>query len=118
VVIIEPGAIRTEWGQIAVDKAIAVSGHTAYGTQARAVSAMLNRTMERFGARPQVIADAVVRAATARHPRARYVAPAMMRIPLLLLPFAPDRLADAIMVRVFGTGGRAPATSPVLPDRR
>src|ERR1700754_928544 len=38
VVVIEPGAIRTEWGGIAGDSVLARSGDTAYAGQARGVS--------------------------------------------------------------------------------
>lgn len=103
VVIIEPGAIRTEWGQIAIDKLLAVSGNTAYAAQADAVAQMLTRTMERIAVPPKVIADAIVEAATARRPRIRYVAPAIMKVPLLLVRGLTGRMTDRIMLRVFGT---------------
>jgi NAD(P)-dependent dehydrogenase (short-subunit alcohol dehydrogenase family) len=40
VIVIEPGAIRTEWGQIALDTPHLASGHTAYAPQAEEKRAM------------------------------------------------------------------------------
>lgn len=102
-IIIEPGAIKTEWGQIAIDKLLQVSGETAYSAQAHAVAHSLSTIMEKMAVQPQVIADAVVKAATTRSPRARYVAPAMMRVPLFAMRFLPDCALDRIMMGVFGT---------------
>jgi NAD(P)-dependent dehydrogenase (short-subunit alcohol dehydrogenase family) len=106
VVLIEPGSIRTEWGQIAIDKLLAVSGDTAYGPQAEAVAGLLGGRLRRMAADPQVIADAIGRAATARRPAIRYVAPAAMKVPLLLTRVLSDRMIDAAMLRFFGTTKR------------
>jgi hypothetical protein len=57
----------------------------------------------RRAAPPTVIADAVLRAATARRPRARYVAPSSMRVPLLLSRLLPDRAVDAVARRYFAS---------------
>ena len=40
VIVIEPGAIRTEWGQIALDTLHEASGHTAYAPEAEEKRAM------------------------------------------------------------------------------
>ena len=72
VVVIQPGAIKTEWGGIAVENLKKTSGQGAYRDQVEALSAFFRQT-ER-GSEPKVIADVIVKAARARRPRTRYAA--------------------------------------------
>jgi NAD(P)-dependent dehydrogenase (short-subunit alcohol dehydrogenase family) len=103
VVIIEPGAIRTEWNGISRDGAVAQSGSTAYAGQAQT----LVRTYEtvdgpRLAADPQVVADAIAKAVTARRPRTRYAVPSSAKLILFLRWLLPDRAFDGVVARVFG----------------
>ena len=97
VVVIEPGAIRTEWGSIAHDTLRKASGHTAYAGQAEQLIRFHRAAFERAAAEPDVIADAIVAGATARRPKTRYVAPRNARIMLAVQRFLPDRATDAII---------------------
>ena len=75
VVVIEPGSIRTEWGAIAAAHVQEISGDGPYRTQAAAVATTLGRSSlpgARMASSPEVVARAIMRAATARRPRARY----------------------------------------------
>lgn len=106
VVLIEPGSIRTEWGPIAVGKLREVSGGSAYAEQAEAVARFLERVgSPRFASAPELIAETIVRASTAASPRARYVAPRSLRLPLAASALLPDWTRDALMMRLFGTSG-------------
>ncbi len=96
VVVIEPGAIRTEWGGIVHETLTKVSGDTAYADQATQLMRFHRSAIERLGVGPEVIADAIADAATARRPKTRYVAPRNARIMLRLQRFVPDRAMDAI----------------------
>ena len=103
VVIIEPGAIRTEWNGISRDGAVAQSDSTAYAGQAQT----LVRTYEtvdgpRLAADPQVVADAIAKAVTARRPRTRYAVPSSAKLILFLRWLLPDRAFDGVVARVFG----------------
>ncbi len=96
VVVIEPGAIRTEWGQIARDSLLKASGDTAYAEQAEAL-ARLHDSAAGIAVEPEVIADTILTASTARRPRARYVAPRNARVMLFVMRFLSDRARDAVM---------------------
>ena len=103
VVIIEPGAIRTEWNAIARQNVMKNSGDSAYRRQAEALVRVLTRAdAEGVGAAPQVIAAAIGKAVTARRPKARYVAPASARAILFLRWLLSDRMMDALILRIYG----------------
>ncbi len=111
VVIIEPGAIRTEWSGIATDSLLETSGGTAYGEQARQLTAFHRAAFVRVAVEPAVVADAVLEAATVRRPKARYVAPRSAGVPLTIGRFLTDRARDAIQARAMKMlAARAPET--------
>ncbi len=70
--VIQPGAIKTEWTGIAVDNLRKRSGEGAYSEQVRQLSAFFSQADR--GSDPKVIADVIVKAAQARRPKTRYVA--------------------------------------------
>jgi NAD(P)-dependent dehydrogenase (short-subunit alcohol dehydrogenase family) len=73
VVVIQPGAIRTEWGDIAAENVLKTSADGAYADQARRHAAVLALDSDpRFSSGPEVIGKVIARAATARRPRTRY----------------------------------------------
>jgi len=100
--LIEPGPINTEF----VDRMNAAANpyrgeHSRYAPVFDRAETIEARTMA-FAPGPDVIARAIERAATARRPRARYVAPFSSRLALALLDLVPIRLRDAMMRAVFG----------------
>ncbi|TWP53340.1 oxidoreductase [Lentzea tibetensis] len=102
VVVIEPGAIKTEWAGIAVDNLMKTSGSGAYASQAKALASFFSRATD--GSEPSVIADVIVRAVKARRPRTRYAAGYLARPILFLRRVLPDRAFDAMflsMIRRF-----------------
>lgn len=108
VVVIEPGAIRTEWSGIASDNLLATSGQGAYAGQAAAIAGVLSAAdnRPRLSSPPEVIADAVARAVRARRPRTRY-AVGMGAKPLIFARrVLPDRSFDRVMRLVFRLDGR------------
>ena len=103
VVVIEPGAIRTEWGGIASDHLRKVSGSTAYATQAAAMAKVLTAdTGLAKPSEPSVVANAIARAVTAGKPKARYAIGAGARPLIFLKGVLPDRAYDAVMRRATG----------------
>jgi NADP-dependent 3-hydroxy acid dehydrogenase YdfG len=107
VVVVEPGSIRTEWGAIAAEKVRATSGRGPYAAQANAMAKTLDATSRpgyRLASKPDVIAAAVTRAATARRPRTRYAAGIGAKPLILLSKVLPDRAVDALVKR----GSRVP----------
>ena len=103
VVIIEPGAIKTEWSKIAAENVKKMSGNGPYSKQAEATARLV--MMEAVSAPPQVIANVIWRAASTRHPKARYAAPFAAKVSLGLRWALSDRLFD----RVWGRVMRVPA---------
>ena len=103
VVVIEPGAIKTEWGGIAAESALSVSGSTAYGDQATMVANLLNaaESNPRLVSPPEVVAKAIGRAVTARRPRTRYAVGGGAKPILLLRRLLSDRAYDRLTVRMF-----------------
>ena len=98
VVVIEPGAIRTEWSGIARDSLLQHSGHTAYAAQAVAHARMLaaSETSKMVSA-PDVVARTIARALRARRPRTRYATGGGARTILFLRRILGDRAFDAVM---------------------
>jgi NAD(P)-dependent dehydrogenase (short-subunit alcohol dehydrogenase family) len=113
VVVIQPGAIRTEWSGIARAGLLATSGATAYAAQARAAAALLGGADATSGADPSVVAGAVWQAVTARRPRTRYAVGGGARPLLALRRLLPDRAFDAVMRAAAAQMARRPArTTP------
>jgi NAD(P)-dependent dehydrogenase (short-subunit alcohol dehydrogenase family) len=107
VVIIEPGPIRTEWGEISRQGLEESSRGGAYEQQARQVSRMLARADGRMvGGSPDAVARKVVGAVLSNTPRARYPvgrgAGTIVRARRLL----PDAAFDYLVKGAYGVRGR------------
>ncbi|MFC4231674.1 oxidoreductase [Parasediminibacterium paludis] len=97
VVIIEPGAIITEWDGITSEHLLKVSGNTAYGVLAKKHVAMFTKTYK-FGSQPIVVAKTIVKAAMAKNPRTRYATGGGAKFILFFRYLLPDKWFDAIML--------------------
>ncbi|MFD6274629.1 oxidoreductase [Streptomyces sp. NPDC060209] len=103
VVVIEPGGIATEWGAIAADKLGKSSGDGPYSTQATAVAHSLrSEANAKRNSPPNVIADAIGKAVTARRPNTRYATGFGARPLIALRRILPDRAFDALISRAVG----------------
>ncbi|MGW0176295.1 oxidoreductase [Rhodococcus sp. NPDC003322] len=103
VVVIEPGGIATEWGGIAAEHLRKVSGDTAYSVQARAVATLLGSDANaKRNSPPQVIADTIGKAVTARRPKTRYTVGFGAKPLIFAKWLLPDRAFDAIIKRATG----------------
>jgi NAD(P)-dependent dehydrogenase (short-subunit alcohol dehydrogenase family) len=107
VIVIEPGAIRTEWGGIAGESLLKTSGDTAYGPYARKHAAMLSSaTTSNLPSPPEAVARIIARAIRVRRPKTRYPAAGRARLILFLTRWLSDRAMDRLMWRVSqGAGG-------------
>ena len=106
VIVIQPGGIRTEWGGIAAQKVMQVSGEGAYRDQAARQRRVLSKTEAGLGSPPEVVARCISRALKARRPRTRYAC-GLGAVPLLLLrKWGSDRLMDYVMRSVAQRMGR------------
>ena len=96
VILIRPGAIKTEWKDIAVDSLQKVSGNGPYAAAVHALYKMFTGPrVEGMAADPSVIADAIAHAITTRRPKSAYMAPRAARIMMRLVKLmGSDRLRD------------------------
>jgi NAD(P)-dependent dehydrogenase (short-subunit alcohol dehydrogenase family) len=105
VVLVEPGATSTEWGAVAAEKLLATSGASAYAGQASAMARRLTKAAEPGAggtSSPSHVAQTVVKAATARRPRTRYVVGRDAHSAILARQVLPDRTFDAAMRLMTG----------------
>ena len=103
VIVIEPGAIRTEFGDVAFGAALERSRGTAYSGF---VDGMLDVGARigsggSVGSPPTVIAETVAKALRADRPRTRYVAGQYARPLLLLRRLLSDRMFDRLIARML-----------------
>ena len=102
VALIEPGAIKTPWGDIAADHLEESARGGAYATQAGAAAAALRRLYH--GSRlsePAVVAKAIAHAVNARRPNTRYRVGFGAKPLVLLHTLLPTRWFDYFMTRAF-----------------
>ncbi|HEX9228646.1 MAG TPA: oxidoreductase [Arthrobacter sp.] len=100
--IIEPSGTESEWGAISGDSLLATSGHGPYMDQAKVVAAALASTVgSTMSTPPEVIADAIVHAATSPRPRTRYPVGKGARAILLLRRLLPDRAFDVVIWKIY-----------------
>jgi NAD(P)-dependent dehydrogenase (short-subunit alcohol dehydrogenase family) len=107
VVLIEPGSIKTEWATIAVAHLRQVSAKGPYRQMAEKAARFYLDTDAKRGADPRVVARAILVAATAAKPKARYVAPAGAKAAVFLRWLLPDAAFDSLWGRFFGIPARA-----------
>jgi NAD(P)-dependent dehydrogenase (short-subunit alcohol dehydrogenase family) len=98
VVVVEPGAIKTEWGGIAREGMLHHSGGTAYAAQAHAHARMFEGAdKSSMASPPEVVADTIAAALRARRPRTRYATGGGAKMILALRRFSSDRGFDWLM---------------------
>jgi len=106
VIVIEPGAIRTEWAGIARDGLLQMSSGSAYAELAKRHARMLaTADTSSLASPPEVVARTIVRAVTARRPKTRYATGGGARTILFLRKILPDRMFDRLIWRVTQGAG-------------
>lgn len=101
VIKIEPGAITSEWPEIAMKNLLASSEGTAYMEGARKQSNLYSLCYKRFSTSPWKVAKSIKSAATARRPRLTYRKGFGASFIPILKAILPDRWFDALLIRVF-----------------
>jgi NAD(P)-dependent dehydrogenase (short-subunit alcohol dehydrogenase family) len=109
VVVVEPGAIDTEWHGIAADNLLATAGRGTYADQAAAVAGVLSASG--LASSPEVVAKAIGRAVTARRPRTRYPVGLGARPILVARRILPDKVFDRMLRLAFRVVSRVVRTS-------
>ena len=98
VCIIEPGAIKTDWGLIAADHLEESSRGSAYEKAGNAQAAFMRKAYTgNYISKPIVISKAISRAVNSRHPKTRYLTGFGSHAAIFFHWLLPDRWWDAIM---------------------
>lgn len=98
VIVVEPGAIKTEWGGIARQSLLEYSGHSAYAEQAHSHAKMLaSGDTSNLASPPSVVADTISQALRAHRPKTRYATGGGARSILFLRRWLSDRTFDRVM---------------------
>ncbi|ELS02823.1 short-chain dehydrogenase of unknown substrate specificity [Xenococcus sp. PCC 7305] len=103
VVIIEPGAIKTEFGNVMIKPMLERSGDTAYSKLAHQLADATKNAYEADnGSEPEVIADLILKAIEAKKPKTRYVGGKLAKPSLFIRKWASDRAFDWIVGKMLG----------------
>jgi NAD(P)-dependent dehydrogenase (short-subunit alcohol dehydrogenase family) len=99
VVVVEPGGIKTPWGQIAMDNLRKTSGEGAYAGLANKVAT----NFEKMDAGNQltdvhVLGQTIAKAATDKNPKTRYVKGYMAKPAMAMRKWFGDKLFDKIIM--------------------
>jgi NAD(P)-dependent dehydrogenase (short-subunit alcohol dehydrogenase family) len=108
VVVIEPGAIATEWGGISADHLETASAGGPYADQAERQARIMRRGDVEGGTRskPDVVAKAVVKAVASDHPRTRYAVGMGAKPVVVARRLLPDRAFDRMMAAGYSAADR------------
>ena len=103
VVVIEPGIIATEFGEVLYEPMLNYSGEGPYADMARKVANATKDVYEKKGSSspPSVIADAISKAISSTRPKTRYRVGKLAKPLVWLRTFLGDRIFDkAVMTQV------------------
>lgn len=101
VVVIEPGAIETEFGDVMLKPMLERSGDGPY---AKMVHALLKSTKESYenggASKPKVITDLILKAVRAKRPKTRYVAGKFAKPMIFIRKWFGDRAFDKVLLQM------------------
>lgn len=96
VIVIEPGGVKTEWLGIAAESALKYSGNTVYSKMAHAIGEMF-KPENNPSVEPEVIANVILKSATVKNPKTRYVKGKNVKPILFLKWLLSDKAFDKII---------------------
>jgi short-subunit dehydrogenase len=97
VAIVEPGGIKTEWGDIAMENLAKVSGNGPYSSMVNKVIGTMNQTNEKLTA-VDVLGKEIAKAATEEKPKTRYLKGYLAKPLVGLRKWLGDRTFDKIIM--------------------
>ena len=107
VIVIEPGAIKTEFGPTAIARVEAIGGSPDYAAFRDVLKQQIRNAYEgpmaAFAAGPEAVAKVIEKAITARRPRTRYLITMGAHVLVRLRRVLPDRAFDAFLRTQFPT---------------
>ena len=99
VVVIEPGVIATEFGDVMVDPMLKRSGSGPYSKLADAVASSMKPTAKgKAGSDPQVIVGLMLKAVRAPRPKTRYTGGQYARMLIFVRKWFGDRIYDRVIL--------------------
>ncbi len=103
VILIEPGAIDTNWAETASENLMKTSGEGIYQKLAQRKAAKYKEMYGEGGlaAKPEVVASAIIKAAEKKNPGARYAVPAHAKAILFFRWLLPDSIYDYFTNKFF-----------------
>ena len=102
VVLIEPGAIRSEWSTIAMNNLEAVTEGTSYEEGARRQAKLFRWAYSHMASSPEKVSRAIFKAATAPRPHLSYRMGLGSHATRALKAVLPARAFDSMMIKIFG----------------
>jgi short-subunit dehydrogenase len=100
VVVIEPGGVKSEWSNIAMENLMEVSGKGVYAKTAKDVVGIMGG-IENKVAEPDVITRLVMEAIEVKKPKTRYSGGYMAKPALFMRKLLSDRKFDKMMLSQF-----------------
>lgn len=97
VILIEPGAIKTEWDTVALANLSKYSGSGPYAALSRKLTSNFRAGYRDRAPGPEVVAETILKAIRSGCPAARYAVPFQAKAALLLKRFLPDRVLDGVI---------------------
>ena len=97
VIIIEPGGVKSEWGEIARKGLHQIADHSPYRSMAKKIIEFSAKA-EPKNADPSVIAELILKAITSKHPKARYHGGHMSGLILFLRKILNDSQFDKLLL--------------------
>ncbi|MEO1052761.1 MAG: oxidoreductase [Bacteroidota bacterium] len=103
VVIVEPGAIKTEFGDVMIAPMIERSGKGPYGKLAKALEKGITDAYSKPNASspPSVIANVISKAIKAKKPKTRYVAGKLAKPMMFIRKYFGDRAFDKLVASQY-----------------
>lgn len=99
VIIVQPGFIRTDFGDVALGPLLERSGDSAYSDIVKRMTDRMG-SFESGGSPPSVIADTIVKAIRAKRPKTRYASGQFAKPLLFLRRLISDRMFDRLIARM------------------
>ena len=100
VIVIQPGAIRSQWNNIARENLLKVSGNTAYQDLVKKHADLL-KSMDDQSSDPRVIGETMLEICTSEDPKTRYVRGKNAKAAIFLRRLFTDKMYDRFMMRIL-----------------
>jgi len=98
VVLVEPGGIKTDWGIIAAENLQKTSKSSAYGKSVKETAKKMRKNYNgNLLSAPKIISKVIVKAATAKKPKTRYLVGFGAKPAVFLRRILSDRMFDKLV---------------------